>query len=117
MDINIDLKTLFFGVAIGAVATLLLGFTWGGWVTASKAEAVARDRADTAVVAALAPVCVANYRRSDNAQTDYAALKKLNSWERASFVEKAGWAKMSGSTSINTIMARTCAEMILKEKS
>jgi len=117
MDMKIDFKTLLLGAAIGAGAAMLIGFNWGGWVPSSKAEVVAKDRADAAVVAALAPICVANYRRSSDAQTQYDALKKLNSWEQASFVENAGWAKMPGSESINSIMARTCAELILKEKS
>ena len=113
----INLKPLLIGSAIGAVATLMLGFTWGGWVTASKAEVNAQARADTAVVAALAPICVANYRQSADAQAQFIALGKVDTWKLASFVEEAGWAKMPGSESINTTMARTCAEMILKEQS
>jgi hypothetical protein len=116
MDMPINLKPLLIGGAIGAVATVILGFTWGGWVTASKAEANAQARADTAVVAALAPICVANYRRSADAKTQYIALGKVDTWKISSFVEEAGWAKMPGSDSINSTMARTCAEMILKEQ-
>lgn len=117
MNMPINLKPLLIGGVVGAVLAVALGFTWGGWVTASKADVDARARADAAVVKALAPICVANYRRSADAQTQQGALKKLNSWEQASFVEKAGWATMPGSESVNSIMARTCAEMILKEPS
>ena len=117
MDMPINLKPLLIVSAIGAAATLMLGFTWGGLVTASKAEANAQARADTAVVAALAPICVANYRQSADAQAQFIALEKVDTWKLASFVEEAGWAKMPGSESINTTMARTCAEMILKEQS
>ena len=116
MDMMINLKPLLIGGAIGAAATLVLGFTWGGWFTASKAEVNARARADTAVVAALAPICVANYRKSADAQVQLIALGKVDTWQLASFVEEAGWAKMPGSDSINSTMARTCAEMILKEQ-
>ena len=117
MDMPINLKPLLVGGAIGAAAAVILGFTWGGWVTASKAEVDAQTRADMAVVAALAPICVANYRLSADAQAQHIALKKVRTWEQASFVEKAGWANMPGSDSINSVMARTCAEMILKEQS
>jgi len=34
-----------------------LGFYWGGWMTGSTANRLAAERADTAVVAALMPVC------------------------------------------------------------
>lgn len=117
MDMTINLKPLLIGGVIGAVATLILGFTSGGWITTSKAEVNAQARADTAVVAALAPICVANYRKSADAQAQYIALGKVDAWQLAAFVEKAGWAKMPGSDSINSTMARTCAEIILKEKS
>lgn len=117
MDMPINLKPLLIGGAIGALATVILGFTWGGWLTAGKAEANAKARADTAVVAALAPICVANYRKSADAQAQHIALRKVDTWKLASFVEEAGWAKMPGSNSINSTMARTCAELILKEES
>lgn len=117
MDMPINLKPLLIGGAIGAAAAVTLGFTLGGWVTASKAEVNAQARANKAVVAALAPICVANYRQSADAQAQYIALGKVDTWQQASFVEKAGWAKMPGTDSINSAMARTCAEMILKEQS
>ena len=117
MDVSINLKPLLIGGAIGAVATAILGFTWGGWFTASKAEVNAQARADTAVVAALAPICVENYRQSVDAQAKLIALGKVDTWKLASFVEEAGWAKMPGSESVNSTMARTCAELILKERS
>lgn len=77
----------------------------------------AQARADKAVVAALAPICVANYRQSVDAQAQLIALAKVDTWKLASFVEEAGWANMPGSNSVNSTMARTCAEMILKEQS
>ena len=41
------------GIAIGAVASVAIGFYWGGWMTGGTANRLAAERADTAVVAAL----------------------------------------------------------------
>lgn len=97
----------------GAIFTIIVGFTYGGWVTQSKAEVLARDSASRAVVAALAPICVANYNNSSDAELQLAALKKLSTWKYESFVEERGWAKMPGTKNVNTSVAKACAEMIL----
>lgn len=111
------LKSALWGAVGGAVALTIIGFTWGGWVTGSKAEFVATKRASEAVVAALAPICVYNFRQGADAPAQRVKLTKVNVWNQAEFVEKGGWAKMPGTTSINMAMARACAEMILADKS
>ena len=96
------------GTAAGALGTVVLGFTLGGWVTGSKAEVIAQERASNAVIAALAPICVENYRKSSDAQAQLTALKALDSWKRAGFIEERGWAKMPGAERINSAMAAEC---------
>jgi hypothetical protein len=107
-------KPALLGAAAGAIALAIYGFTWGGWVGAGKAEAAAKQRAETAVVAALLPVCVANFNNSADAAVHAAALKKTSSWEQGSYVEKGGWANMPGSTKTNSDLARACAEALTK---
>ena len=116
MQMPSELKPALLGAVGGAAALALIGFNWGGWVTGSKAEVLANERASTAVIAALAPICLDNFRRGADAQAQLTELEKVKSWEQATFVEKGGWAKMPGTTSINSTMARKCAEMILAEK-
>lgn len=116
MQIPVELKPALWGAAGGAAALAILGFTWGGWVTGGTAEALAAQKASTAVVTALAPICVDNFQRSTNAPAQLVELKKISSWEQASFVEKGGWAKMPGKASIDSAMARACAELILAMK-
>lgn len=105
-----------WGAAVGALGATVLGFTLGGWVTGSKAEVDARNRASNAVVAALAPICVENYRTSPDAQDQLTALKDLDAWKHANFVEERGWAKMPGTDQVNSAMAGECAKLILNEK-
>lgn len=110
-------KPMLTGAVLGAVALAIIGFTWGGWVTASTAQIQAKQQASSAVVAALAPICLANFRSDKESATQLIALKKASSWEQAAFVEKSGWATMPGAKSADTATARACAELILSGKS
>ena len=91
----------------------IAGFTWGGWVTGGKAEANATQRAATAVVVALAPVCVEKFQRTDGS-ANLAALKKVDSWLQGAFVEKGGWATVSGSDAPEQVsaVAKACATLL-----
>lgn len=51
-----SLKRLLQGAAVGAVATILIGFNWGGWLLGSTGDKMAKEQSQAAVVAALAPV-------------------------------------------------------------
>lgn len=109
-----ETKPALLGAVGGAIALAIVGFSWGGWVTGTSAERAATQRAETAVVAALLPVCVAKFKAATDVAVHVAALKKTNSWEQGSYVEKGGWANMPGSTTANTDLARACAEALTK---
>jgi H+/Cl- antiporter ClcA len=59
-----SLKRLLQGAAAGAVVAIIVGFNWGGWTLGSTVEKVAKERSDTAVVAALSPICVDQFRQA-----------------------------------------------------
>jgi len=103
---------LLQGAAIGAVATLFIGFYWGGWVTGGTAKDMVERSTASAVVTALSPICVDKFRRSAEAATDMAELKKVSSYQQCSFIEKGGWATFPGSDNANSAVARACAEML-----
>ena len=106
------IKTGLWGAFAGAVAMAVVGF-WGlGWTTQVSAERLAKDRADTAVVAALAPFCVVNAKR-DTETTKLAAFRgEESSYKRTQLVTDAGWASMPGTTSPNYALASACAELL-----
>ena len=109
MNIPRETKPAAWGVVGGAVAAIAIGFIWGGWVTGGTSEARAVDRAKTAVVAALTPMCVDNFRQSPDAVANLASLTKADSWSRHTIIEKGGWATLLGSTEPNQAVARSCA--------
>lgn len=114
MNIPIETKPVLWGMAGGAVALAIVGFSWGGWTTGGKSEAAAATRADDAVVAALAPVCVDKFQRATDASANLVALKKADTWSQGEFVEKGGWATVPGTNSAErvTAVARACAVLL-----
>jgi hypothetical protein len=104
-----------WGAAAGAIALAIVGFNWGGWVTGGTAERLAVGRADAATVAALTPICVAQFQKSADAAASLAALKATQGWEQANYIGKGGWATMPGSTGEpNREVAAACAEALNK---
>ena len=114
MNIPVELKPTLWGVALGAAGMAIVGFTWGGWITGGRSEADAIQRANAAVVVALAPVCVEKFRGSPEVSANLAALKKIDSWSQGEFVEKGGWAAMPGSGSTENVsgVAKACATLL-----
>ena len=112
MNFHPSLKPALWGAAGGAAALAIIGFTWGGWVTGGSAQKSADNRASSAVVAALAPICLAQFQQKSDSVLQLAALKKIASYDQTTFVEKAGWATMPGSTAPSSGVARACAGLI-----
>jgi type VI protein secretion system component VasF len=54
-------KPAWWGVVVGAVGIMILGFSWWGWVLGSTAEHMANAQADEAVTAILVPICVEKF--------------------------------------------------------
>jgi hypothetical protein len=107
------LKPGILGAFVGAIALAIVGFTQLGWVSASTAESMAIKRADAAVVKALVPVCVARAQMDPETGTMLQELGGVTSkWDRRSFVEKAGWAKMPGDDTSNRDLADACAQAL-----
>jgi hypothetical protein len=107
-----SLTRLVQGAVVGCAATLAVGFGWGGWMLGSTASTLAEKSASSAVVAAVAPICVEHFQRGPDAASKMIELKKTSTWQQAAFIEKGGWAVMPGSTSANYGVTSACATML-----
>jgi hypothetical protein len=105
------------GSVIGAALVMIIGFSWLGWMLESTATKMAQDRADSAVVAALTPVCVERFLKQPDAPAKLVGFRETDSWRQREFVENGGWATMPGSKSPNSSLANACAEELAKAKS
>jgi hypothetical protein len=71
------------------VATIVVGFAWGGWVTGGTATRMASDAADGAQARLVSASCVIRFNQGSDAVAQLAALKKANSYERGDMIKKA----------------------------
>jgi hypothetical protein len=110
------IKPGIWGAVIGALAMVAVGF-WGlGWTTAGNADTMAKARADTAVVAALVPFCVAK-AQIETASVNLAKFRAEEaSYKRSQIVQDSGWATMPGATSSDYALASSCAEKLTAMK-
>ena len=109
-------KTLtFWSCAACVAATIVVGFTWGGWTTSGTAQAMAKEAAAGARQELATAVCVDRFKTGSDASAQLAALKGFgSSWDRGSFVEKGGWAVMPGPKAAERAskVARLCADQL-----
>jgi hypothetical protein len=105
-------KRLLQGIAIGVIATMVIGFKWGGWTLAGTAKDMVEKGAHAAVVQALAPICADRFQRAAEAPANLVELKKVSTWQQDSFIEKGGWATFPGMTSPERGVAQACANLL-----
>jgi hypothetical protein len=111
-----SLMRLLQGAAAGAIATIFIGFNWGGWTLDSTATRAADNNARNAVVAVLVPICVDRFQHAADASANLVELKKVSAFRQADFVERGGWATLSGSDRANSAVADACARILGNQK-
>lgn len=116
MQVSQWVKPGVWGAVIGAVAIMIIGFSWWGWTLSSTAEQMAKERANAAVVALLTPVCVASFMKQPDAMAKLTEFHQMASWRQTEFVEKGGWATTSGSTTPDSAVAKACAGQLVRTK-
>lgn len=103
-------KTEAFWTAAGCVvATLVIGFGFGGWVTGGTAESLAKTAADTARHQLAAAICVHEFMQAKDAREQLAALRKAEWYQRDKIVAASGWATMPDRKEPNMTVAEMCA--------
>ena len=118
MSINIPvwIKPGMWGGIIGAAVIAVVGFSAGWVVTGGSARKMADQQGEKAVIAALTPICVAQFKGQtpEVRTTQLAALKGESSWQRGDYVEKQGWATMPGGKEAEDDVADACAAELMK---
>jgi len=102
------------GAVVGAIATMVVGFYWGGWVSGKTAESNAASRVNTALVQAYGPVCIERFKQQPNVEAKWVELTKIDSWRRDDYIKKTGFATPPGSEVPNSAVADACAEALSK---
>jgi len=110
MNVPDWVKPAAWGVVGGAIAAIVVGFFWGGWVTGGTATKMEAASAEAAIVQAFTPLCVA---KAEQQPEQLALLKAKNSWERHDFVDKFGWVA-NVNEKYRSDVARACALAVIE---
>lgn len=110
------IKPAAWGAVGGAIAIAIIGFSADWVVTSGTAAKMAEAQSDEAVLAALTPVCVAQFQLqgADARQTHLAALQEESTWQQGDYVGDQGWATMPGTEGANNQVADACADKLLE---
>lgn len=108
------IKYGIWGLVVGAVIVMIIGFAWGGWTTSGTTKTMTEE----SVLASQAAICVAQFMKQPNYEEKLKELGELDSWKRAEFIEKGGWDKMPGQEKADYAVSRACAdglELLIKK--
>jgi hypothetical protein len=106
-------KAVWFWSCLGAaVLTMVVGFSWGGWMTSGSATKQAQAAGQHAAAELAANICVKRFLAAPNAQAQLAELKKVDSWKRDSFVQDGGWVTFANMEKPVTGAAEICADQL-----
>ena len=101
-------KTVVFWACVGSVVVaIIVGFSWGGWVTGGSAREMAENSAAQARQDLAAVVCVDRFMAAPDVGVQLAALKGMErSYQQSKFVEDGGWAIIVPASSPTDYKAR-----------
>jgi hypothetical protein len=102
----VKIKYGIWGLIVGSIIAMIIGFAWGGWTTSSTTKKMSEE----AVLASRAAICVAQFIKDPNYEERLKELGEVDSWKRAEFIEKGGWDKMPGQEKAGLLVSRACAD-------
>jgi len=107
-------KTMLVWACIGSVAaTLVVGFTWGGWVTGGTARNMASDAGSESRYELASVICVEKFLDAQDAKAQLTALQAIgSSYKQRQFVEAGGWAVMPNKDKAARESADLCAKVL-----
>jgi hypothetical protein len=89
------LRRLLQGAAAGAIATIIIGFSWGVSTLGSTAKKLATDETRNAIVTIAAPACAEHFANKANDEK-WAEYQRVDVWRRDTYIKEAGYATATG---------------------
>jgi len=103
---------LFWSVVAAVILTMIVGFSWGGWVTGGTAQKMAEVAATKAVVERLSLICVDQFSQDPDKEQKLIAFIDTKAYQRDDYVRDQGWATMFGDEKPDRNVAFACAKLI-----
>ncbi|WIJ27024.1 hypothetical protein [Devosia sp. RR2S18] len=106
-------KALFWYCAGSSVLTMIVGFSFGGWVTGGTAAEQAKVASERAVASVAGAVCFEKFMASPDAYTNLVALKaETTARKRNKIIDDGGWTILAGETKATRGAAELCGELL-----
>ncbi len=112
-DYRATKTVMFWACAACVVATMVIGFSWGGWVTGGTAGQMVEKSAIELRAQLAAVVCVDRFVKGPDAVAQLASLKGSDSWKRDSFIDAGGWTTLAGMDKPVSGAAILCVQQLL----
>jgi len=105
-------KVVFWAILGAIVLTMIIGFSWGGWVTGGTAQDRGETMAEDAVVMRLAPICVFQFNQDPDKAQKLMEFNEVSNYQRDDYVKEQGWATMPGEDEPDRTVAEACASLL-----
>ena len=109
-----SIKPFVWGMVISALVVLIVIFSTGWVVTSNTAKEKAEEMAEQAVIDRLADISIAQFQKDPQKEKRLKEFKATDSWKRAEYVEKIGWATMPGDKSADRRVASETARRLME---
>ena len=115
MELSEYLKCCALGVVAGVAATVLAGFTLGGWMTSGRADQMAADMVRAELTAVLVPHCVDQAVNDPKFKDRLALMKTVDRHTRTKILIQAGWATLLPLTDPDLVIASACMDKLIAD--
>jgi len=97
-----------WGLILGGIIVMIVGFVWGGWTTSGSAKTMSTE----AVLASRSAICIAQFMKEPSHEEKLKEFEGLYRWgnKRIEFIQKGGWDKMPGQEDAGPAVARACVD-------
>lgn len=109
-------KMWFWSCVLCIVATIVVGFGWGGWVTHGTAAKMAADAGQSVRDQVATTLCVTRFEAAPDAAAELAQLKRTEFWRQDDFIVNGGWVTVPGLKQPVSDAANLCVQQLLKAK-
>jgi hypothetical protein len=93
-----------------AITTIVIGFSWGGWVTGGTSQDMAATAGNAARGELASAICVERFNAAPDSTAKLIEFKATtDSYKKRQFVAAGGWATMPGQTSPDRRGVEGCA--------
>ncbi len=115
METNERILHLLFGAFAGCLATVILGFWLGGWMTHGGSERASIDAVRSEVTKVLVPHCVDQAVHDPEFPTILAQIEGTSAHIRTKILIQAGWATLLPATDPDLVIANACMERLMSD--